>query len=422
MFGKNLSFSKIHIDSFFFYLLCFYPFILITGPFLSDLCLVVVVIYFVSKTIIDRTYYKFKRLGFLIFLIFSLYLIINSLLIAKEFLSFKSAIFYFRFGIFSLAVGYIISENLNKISFLKNSMLIIVILLSIDSIFQNYFKFNLIGIPMLHESRISSFFGEELILGSFIVKIIPALIALVFFLKVKNKLIISFVILIVSIFPIILSAEKAAVATYLIFCLMFLLIIDIKFKLKVIFVVTLISIISTLLIFNENHRDRLVHQLISNSQGGKYIFSMVHHSHYRTAYNMFLDKPMFGHGPKMFRVKCSDEKYEYNKFGCSTHPHNYYIQLLAETGLFGFGFLMLFYLIIFKEYLKNLYKAIKKKETDYVRYFLICSMLLIFLPISPSGNFFNNYVASGYSFFFGLFYCFFILKPEIARHKNLDIE
>ena len=39
------------------------------------------------------------------------------------------------------------------------------------------------------------------------------------------------------------------------------------------------------------------------------IFSYVHETLYRTALNMFIDRPIIGHGPKMFRVKCSDSKY-----------------------------------------------------------------------------------------------------------------
>jgi len=34
------------------------------------------------------------------------------------------------------------------------------------------------------------------------------------------------------------------------------------------------------------------------------IFSSVHDSLIRTAYNMFKGQPIFGHGPKMFRIKC----------------------------------------------------------------------------------------------------------------------
>ena len=57
----------------------------------------------------------------------------------------------------------------------------------------------------------------------------------------------------------------------------------------------------------------------------------------KTAFNMFLDKPILGHGPKMFRVICKNEKYQVGIKPCDTHPHNFYIQLLAETGIIGFS-------------------------------------------------------------------------------------
>ena len=83
---------------------------------------------------------------------------------------------------------------------------------------------------------------------------------------------------------------------------------------------------------------------------------------------MFLDRPIIGHGPKMFRVKCSDPKYSeivgYSETGsCMTHPHNFYIQLLAETGIIGFLFLFSLFVYISYLSLKYLYyKFIKKKK------------------------------------------------------------
>jgi O-antigen ligase len=69
------------------------------------------------------------------------------------------------------------------------------------------------------------------------------------------------------------------------------------------------------------------------------IFSPAHDSLIRTAYNMFEDQPLFGHGPKMFRLMCKDKKYAEGMSPCMTHPHNFYVQLLAETGIIGFLFL-----------------------------------------------------------------------------------
>ena len=55
---------------------------------------------------------------------------------------------------------------------------------------------------------------------------------------------------------------------------------------------------------------------------------------------MFLDNKIFGVGMKNFRNYCSDDKYQVSKLSCSTHPHNTYIQILTETGLFGFLFIL----------------------------------------------------------------------------------
>ena len=39
-------------------------------------------------------------------------------------------------------------------------------------------------------------------------------------------------------------------------------------------------------------------------------FSPAHQLHYDSAYLIFLDSPLFGQGPKMFRKLCKAEKYD----------------------------------------------------------------------------------------------------------------
>ena len=55
-----------------------------------------------------------------------------------------------------------------------------------------------------------------------------------------------------------------------------------------------------------------------------------------SAYKMFIDNKFFGKGVKMFRKLCSKKEFEYDEWSCTSHPHNTYFQLLAETGIFGF--------------------------------------------------------------------------------------
>lgn len=129
------------------------------------------------------------------------------------------------------------------------------------------------------------------------------------------------------------------------------------------------------------------------------IFTRGHDSLIRTAYNIFKDKPLIGHGPKMFRVKCKIEKYAVGVSPCMTHPHNFYIQLLAETGIIGFLFLFttLSYVIIvsLKQFKSIIFKE-KRPLSDY-QVCLLAGILITIWPLSPNGNFFNNWLMIVYS-------------------------
>ena len=133
---------------------------------------------------------------------------------------------------------------------------------------------------------------------------------------------------------------------------------------------------------------------------------------------MFLDKPYLGHGPKMFRRICSDEKYNIKEYsgsanyikhnvfsGCATHPHNTYVQLLAETGIIGTilftsGFIYITYTLL-KQFLMLIFY--RKRYLDNYQIVLSATVLITFWPFSPSGNFFNNWMLIVYSIPLGFY-------------------
>ena len=101
---------------------------------------------------------------------------------------------------------------------------------------------------------------------------------------------------------------------------------------------------------------------------------------------MFKNRPYFGHGVKSFRTLCNDKKFVFNENSCSTHPHNFYIQFLAELGIVGFLFLVVFYLyILFKTFKKIFFDDRSQKNLGLI---LCYSHILISLfPLMPTGNF-----------------------------------
>ena len=124
-----------------------------------------------------------------------------------------------------------------------------------------------------------------------------------------------------------------------------------------------------------------------------YIFSHQHTDHYIAAYRMFLDNKVLGVGVKNFRNFCSEKKYQASSLSCSTHPHNSYVQILAETGIVGFLFFMTTLLYFCKYVYKHLIYIFKGKY--YFNDFEICvlSAIAIYLwPFIPTGNIFNNWL------------------------------
>jgi O-antigen ligase len=118
----------------------------------------------------------------------------------------------------------------------------------------------------------------------------------------------------------------------------------------------------------------------------------------------------------MFRIICEDEKYATGVQPCSTHPHNFYVQLLAETGIVGCLFLLisLFYIVyIALRQIKSKIFRQKRPLKDY-QVCLLAGMLISVWPFSPNGNFFNNWLMIVYSLPVG-FYLQSIYSKKTAK-------
>ena len=125
-----------------------------------------------------------------------------------------------------------------------------------------------------------------------------------------------------------------------------------------------------------------------------------------TGWNMFLDKPLLGHGPRLFRIKCKDLKYaDDGAKPCDTHPHNFYIQLLAETGIIGFSFLaglLLYFVYLVANHIKIFFLEKRLWLSDY-QICLLAGLLITIWPLTTNGNFFTNYLMMFYSLQMGFF-------------------
>ena len=257
-----------------------------------------------------------------------------------------------------------------------------------------------------------SFFDDELIMGSYLVRLLPLFLALYIIRINKNffENILFYVLFTLSYLLIFLSGERTSFFFLNLFVLFNILFLEKDRLIRLIIFGISIILVTSFILSDNKYYERYIKSPINqfgfdNINKDKYIFSPQHDALYKTAWKMFLDKPILGHGPKMYRIKCKEKKYAVGVSPCDTHPHNFYIQLLAETGLLGFFFLFsLFCYLIFLIF-KHLYKKIITKELFFSDYqiCLISGLLISLWPLSPNGSFFNNYLMILYSLQIGFF-------------------
>lgn len=86
--------------------------------------------------------------------------------------------------------------------------------------------------------------------------------------------------------------------------------------------------------------------------------------------------------------------YKNYRNGCTTHPHNFYLQLLSETGIVGFSFIFLIFSYFVYLMIKCFYFLVfkKRKLMSNLQISLALGFIITLLPIIPNGNFFNNWL------------------------------
>jgi O-antigen ligase len=394
--------KKININ---FLLPLIIPF-LILGPFFPDLIVSLSVLIFLVYVVRKKEFNYFNKKAIIIFFVFCIYCILVSIFVAKDrMLSFESSLFYFRIGIFACLIWYLIEQDKKILSYFYYTVLICFSFLAFDGYFQFFFGFNIIGLPVLSD-RISSFFGDELIMGSYLSRLFPLLFALFLLKKKSSKFEVYYIgVLFILIDVLIYIAGERASFFFLNLSTLFIIFLIKKYQTfrLLTFICSLVLIVGLTFAY-----DKFYNRMIFDTAKGmgflaesqkKNIFTESHESLIKTAYNMFLDKPIFGHGPKMFRVICKDEKYIEGIYVCDTHPHNFYIQLLAETGIIGFSFLFgAFAYVLYCAYrqLKSIVLRQKRYLTDY-QVCLLAGILITVWPLTTNGNFFHNWLMIVYS-------------------------
>ena len=184
---------------------------LIWGPFFPDLIVSLSALFFLFHVFKNKEFHFFNNKPLIIFFIFCIYCILLSVFVAEDMmLSFESSLFYFRIGVFSCFIWYLIDKDKSILTFFYYALVLCFSALVIDGYIQYFIGVNLTGFKV-SGSRVSSFFGDELIMGSYLSRLFPLLFAL-FLIKNKQKYEIYFIGLLFILVDVLIfmSGERAA--------------------------------------------------------------------------------------------------------------------------------------------------------------------------------------------------------------------
>ena len=428
---------KINFESVNFYLLLFFPLIFVLGNAILNFYILFLLLYlFFYKIEILKIIKTNKKTSIFIFFAY-LYFIANAILISKNFSS-----IIFAFGMIKIVVLYLFmkiafqyaQKKINKIFILWT---IFFIFLAFDALIQLFVGRNLLGMQseifsnihscedniivkllstininfqkcpnFLITQRLSGVFGNELVIGGFLSYFFNNIFGAMLNVK-KNKTAVLFFIL--SFFTILFSGERMA---FFIFIGSFVFYIFLKFDFKKLFYLLLIILISYFIINvspsgYQRYAEigKIKKTYIENQKSDLPYISIWRYSIYTFENNIF-----FGVGIKNFKNSCKtdvDKKFIVNNFGenaCTNHSHNFYLEILAETGLFGFFIILYFFsYILFKIF--KIYQLYKK---NYAHIFSLISAIFILQPFKTSGSIFSTFY--GLLFFFLLFLSYRISK------------
>tara|TARA_E500000178_G_scaffold16919_2_gene16155 strand:+ start:12155 stop:13423 length:1269 start_codon:yes stop_codon:yes gene_type:complete len=355
----------------------------------------------------------FKPVFFLIILY--LYLIFNSLIS----IDISSGIYrnfgFIRFILFFLIINYIFFIYEKNSNILKIwTIIFFVVLIDVyierftgSNIF-GFGKLEIDGVPQPYANRVISFFRTEPIAGAFLCGFGFIIIGYVLnFLKSKKILkIFGFLLILLCLAGVILTGERSNGLKALIGFLIFISIIDyVKLKGKILIFLSIFTIFFITINFSDyiklRYVDRFFNDLKTEDSRAKFLENSLYIKLYKSGIYVFKNNPWFGVGNKNYRVESCDPKKNsvYKEYWCLTHPHQVYIEMLSEHGVIGTIIILsiIFYLIF-----RIIRKIIDSK--NYIQTGCLVFLLINFVPILPSGSFFNNFNLTLFMVNFSLMY------------------
>tara|TARA_B100001121_G_scaffold309019_1_gene334587 strand:- start:1011 stop:2249 length:1239 start_codon:yes stop_codon:yes gene_type:complete len=376
-----------------FFLIIIIPFTLVLGSSASLINTILICLILFYLLIKDKNFSFIKKEEFLFLIFIYGYLILNTLISLDPKIGALRNLGFLRLILFFLVINYFVYKyNYSSLNKIFTIWIFFILFIIIDSFIEFYFGKNIFGFGGQYGNRIVSFFKDEPIVASYLNGFALFLIGFFFdqYYFKNNYFKFLFYIFVILFFSCILITGERSNTLKAIFALSIFFYLNPYLNLKSKIFVTLgMIIIFTLIFYNSKYiKYRYFDYFIPFITGKDNVHFISNNNYiilYKSGYEVFKNYPYFGVGNKNYRVETKDIK-KNKHYKNNSHPHQIYLEFLSEHGIIGTIILLsLFFLLIFR----NLKIIILTKNSVQLGAFAY--LVSVFLPIIPSGSFFNNF-------------------------------
>ena len=380
------------INNYFLILFSLIPITIIVGSAVSLVNILLINLSFIILLIYKKDFNFLKNKTIIYFFIFYIYLIFNSFISIDYSEGALRNFGFLRIIILFVAFNYFFQDE----TFFKKVFkfwLVVLSIVLIDVLIESFTGENILGFGELYGERIVSFFKDEPVVGGYLNGFYLIIIGYLINELKDNKNYLIILLSIIFIISILLTGERSnTIRAVLGISIFFLLYKNLAIKKKLTIYFSMIILI-LILVFNFSY----LNYRYFNQTNYKKIDLYFHL--YKSGFEVFNNNKLFGVGNKNYRIVTCNENKKNNKYICTTHPHQVYFEFLSEHGLIGTVIILsIFYKLIFSNILSTI------REKNYIKIGSLIYLVLVFIPIIPSGAFFSDQLLTLFTINLSIFY------------------
>ena len=401
-------------ENYFSILLALLPFSYIAGNMIININIILIIlsaILIFRKNLFQLKFFIIDKLILSFFTLIIISGIINDYYFYTEklewlgyFSTTLKSILFLKYLFLYLCLRFLFENDFLNLKFFFIACLISSLFVCFDLLYQLYFGKDIFGFPKPGVGRkLGGPFGDELIAGSFIQRfsIFSFFLIPIFYKKELNKYlkyVISFLFLIFFI-GITISGNRMPLILFLFtICLVILFQKETR-KYLLSFVISFSLIFIVIITLSKDIRDNfgvfrveITNIIKSIGKDGVSENSPHYLKEFASFYETWKINKYLGGGIKNFRYYCHVRENipKDSKFICNMHPHNYYLEILTETGLVGLLISgTLFFLILYTTLVKKYFLRSPLNNNNMIIPFIFLFIAEVF-PLKSTGSFFTT--------------------------------